>query len=456
MSARLSFRFLLLPVLIIIFYGCKKAGSSDNPSPSYVPAVTPVGTPVGNPVSKTIGSGGGLLASSDGKIELTIPAGALSSNTNISIQPVTNEAPGGIGLSYHLMPDGTKFAKPVTLTYHYTDKDINGTTPYLLYIAYQDSLLQWKADFKKRNVDTIAKTVSLGISHFSIWSMGARLYITAFPDELRKDEMSVVSAVIQSPPEPSSGSDDELPPLPSTSLLNDVSNWKVNGQLNGNNQNGLITGTGNRVSYKAPSSITQKQTVQISAEVKYSISEFNNNQLVASVTKLILFKEITLMPDVFEFHLVIEYAKTTYLTTAITLVYKDKAEMDVSVKDKNVTVSNISNPPFSITPSSSTPLGECTYTLLPGPNGYLNVTGGGGSVGVVQGQQIFGVLLTEIDCHVPGYDLTCPREPTASVHLNPQLAPGPLIESFILKDSAQIKTYEPNGEIKTVYRLAPR
>ena len=168
---------------------CKKSDSPDN-LPDRPAAVTPVGTPIGNPDTKTIGTTGGSIKSTDGRIELIFPAGALTANTTISIQPVTNTCPGGIGISYHLMPDGATFSKPVNLIYHYSKEEVNGTLPYLLYIAYQDNAMQWKADFKKRNVDTAAKTVTLGITHFSIWSMGDRLNLLCTPanEELHENE----------------------------------------------------------------------------------------------------------------------------------------------------------------------------------------------------------------------------------------------------------------------------
>src|SRR6185369_15766210 len=183
--------FAVLLCGLILFVGCKKTDSSNNNNnnnnnnnSNLPPAVTPVGVPVDDPVTKTIGASGGSIISGDGIVELNIPAGALSSNTEISIQPVTNEAPGGIGLSYHLMPDGTKFSTPAKLIFHYTDHDISGSVPYLLYIAYQDSANIWRADYINRNVDTVAKTASLDISHFSIWSAGEFLVLKADVDQL--------------------------------------------------------------------------------------------------------------------------------------------------------------------------------------------------------------------------------------------------------------------------------
>src|SRR4029077_9305436 len=105
-------------------------------------------------------------------------------------------------------PDGTKFNIPSKLTFHYTDENVNGTNPYLLYIAFQDDSMMWKADFKKRDVDTAAKTVSLDISHFSIWSVGDNLRITANPDAVQADRTSAIE-VFESIPTHSSAADFE-------------------------------------------------------------------------------------------------------------------------------------------------------------------------------------------------------------------------------------------------------
>src|ERR1700759_5181798 len=63
-------------------------------------AITAIGTPIGSPVTKTIGASGGTIISADGRAELNIPAGALSSDLAISIQPITNECPNGVGVAY--------------------------------------------------------------------------------------------------------------------------------------------------------------------------------------------------------------------------------------------------------------------------------------------------------------------------------------------------------------------
>src|SRR4249919_643884 len=117
----LSRNISLLLTCTVLYLGCLKTNPGavlNNPPPNtnpggsngQPPLITQVGIPIGDPITATIGPSGGTLVSDDGVTELIIPAGALASNTPISIQTVTNEVPGAIGFSYHLMPDGTKFS----------------------------------------------------------------------------------------------------------------------------------------------------------------------------------------------------------------------------------------------------------------------------------------------------------------------------------------------------------
>jgi hypothetical protein len=107
------------------------------------------------------------------------PDGALSTNTQITIQPVTNTCPGGIGPSYDLLPNGTKFSKPVTVLYHYTNEDLPDNLAYFLFIAYQDSTGAWQGDEEQRDFDTVARTVSLDVNHFTIFSLAPEIQVIA-------------------------------------------------------------------------------------------------------------------------------------------------------------------------------------------------------------------------------------------------------------------------------------
>jgi hypothetical protein len=125
----------------------------------------------------TIGPAGGNIISFDSVVQLNIPAGALSTNTDITIQPVTNNCPGGVDMAYDFLPNGLKFSKPATLTFQNTNEDIDDSSLMYYYIAYQDSVGEWVADLYNRDFDTAAKTTSLDITHFTPYAYFAKLDI---------------------------------------------------------------------------------------------------------------------------------------------------------------------------------------------------------------------------------------------------------------------------------------
>jgi hypothetical protein len=128
---------------VCLFESCTKDPVTIPVTGKVTPFPTPVGQPTGNAVSKQIGAAGGSLSSANGRVTLTIPAGALSANTTISIQPVENTAPNGIGESYDFLPNGQQFAKPVTVTLKYTDADLAGTAPEVLQFGFQNAQNAW-------------------------------------------------------------------------------------------------------------------------------------------------------------------------------------------------------------------------------------------------------------------------------------------------------------------------
>jgi hypothetical protein len=65
---------------------------------------TPIGAPIGDKVSQSIGPEGGVIRSADGNVSLSIPAGALSQATTISLQLIENKAFLGIGPAYEFSP----------------------------------------------------------------------------------------------------------------------------------------------------------------------------------------------------------------------------------------------------------------------------------------------------------------------------------------------------------------
>jgi ZU5 domain len=69
-------------------------------------------------ITKTIGPSGGNVGDPSGT-SVTVPMGALSMNTNITIVQVSADPPAGtvvVGPAFDFGPDGTTFSQPVTIT----------------------------------------------------------------------------------------------------------------------------------------------------------------------------------------------------------------------------------------------------------------------------------------------------------------------------------------------------
>src|SRR6059036_3663743 len=94
---------LLCACFTIFFTSCKKNPITDPPI-NEQPAVRPVGNPIGQAVSFQANSSGGHFIAADHSIEITIPAGAVSTATTFSVQEVENTCLGSIGKSFSITP----------------------------------------------------------------------------------------------------------------------------------------------------------------------------------------------------------------------------------------------------------------------------------------------------------------------------------------------------------------
>ena len=172
MKTLLAFAIGLLVLFSII--SCDNNQENVKPDPiSKNGTPTEVGKPTGTLTGKMIGPQGGTISTPDGKLTLTFPVGALTKETNITIQPVENKAWNGVGVGYEFGPDGSEFAKPVTFTYRYTDKEISGVATETMGLAFQDQNKVWKMT-APLTVNKSQKTITGSISHFSWWSMVTR------------------------------------------------------------------------------------------------------------------------------------------------------------------------------------------------------------------------------------------------------------------------------------------
>jgi hypothetical protein len=119
--------------------------------------ISAAGTPVGALVASTFGAAGGRLESADGTVAVEVPAGALAADTSVSLQAITNTAPGGQDDGVHLRVDGA-LAKPLTLTLKYAPEMAAHADG--LGVAVQGADGSWLS-LPVQNIDKTARSVSV-------------------------------------------------------------------------------------------------------------------------------------------------------------------------------------------------------------------------------------------------------------------------------------------------------
>jgi hypothetical protein len=348
----------LYSILLIMAFacGCKKSSSTGTGSTTTTDtsiAITAVGTPIGSPVTKTIGAAGGTISSADGRIDLIIPPSALSSDLAITIQPITNECPGGLGAAYDFLPNGTKFSTPATLIFHYADSDVNGSDPDLLYYATQDSTQAWNVDIEK-DVDTVGKTISFDVHHFSGRGFlpGLAIHATDGKRNYQQGENGTLILVqyVKDPElagDPQSTDDDDPPPMPDPKLIptQQITSWTVVG----GSQNGTVSGSGNQVIYTAPAKISTEKTIQVSVTVRKTIVSKSRKHVMTSFAQKTESISLNLHPPVLSFSVQLDDS-ITGTSQVYKDLYHDGASFQVDIKGNTVTLSKIVNQAPTVTP----------------------------------------------------------------------------------------------------------
>jgi hypothetical protein len=281
-----------LLLLVLLFLGACTTSTPNpipTPDPNIQPEPTAIGTPVGEVASKTIGAAGGSLSSADGKISLTIPAGALSEDKTITIQEITDELKGGLK-AYRFTPDGLQFATPARLEFHYDETTFEGSAPEATGIAFQTSQRMW-TDAGNVTVDAATRTLRVDIPHFSDWAFYEQWYITPTQAEVKVGGTLQLTVYRRAPKETCSPKNSEplpdcLIPMPDT--LYKVTQWDVNG-VPGGGVHGILTGSEQynaRVTYNAPKNIPSPNPVTVKATIDLSKQGKGLLYLLASIKVL--------------------------------------------------------------------------------------------------------------------------------------------------------------------------
>lgn len=240
---------------------------------------TAVGTPNGLATTKSIGSAGGSLATPDGRLTLKIPQNALSSLVNVTIQPITDQSPGGLGKAYRLEPNGQTFGTPVEVSFRYDDKDLEGTSPEALDVAYQDAGGFWRV-FQSVDRDQANKTLTVATTHFTDYTAVTRFQLVPNHAVVRVGKS--VELVVNS-----CGRRDFFdklfklsgPCLPVSTATAAV-NWTVNG-TSGNSTFGTVTDSVKEAqaggTYTAPVKKPEPNVVIVRTDVQYKFYRSNSD-----------------------------------------------------------------------------------------------------------------------------------------------------------------------------------
>lgn len=255
---------LLLSVVVLL--GCS-GGSVHKPPASEK------GTSIGNKTTQSIGTAGGTVKSSDGRIELIVPAGALTADTVFGIEPMSNTAPGGIGTSYQLTPEGQVFAMPATVSIAYEARDWVGSSEDAMRVAYQSDDGFWHTykSVTKKAGGSGGGRLEVQTKHLSTWSnvLGWQL----LPAEARVATLGQLDLhFIYCAPEEFEDVDGTLTGLTSRCDLDSqelprlvtMGGWSVNGTSGGSLAVGVISSEGRDAKYTAPDQTPTSNPVAVS------------------------------------------------------------------------------------------------------------------------------------------------------------------------------------------------
>jgi len=284
----------LMWMFLLVIIACKKSGNKvedpsakpDNDNPAQHAPKFPHGTATGVQTEKQIGPEGGTIAFPDGRMSMTIPAGAVSGQTNFKIAVVSSTLPGTSGPVFRLSPENITFQKPVELTFNYTEEDFAGSAEDFLYLGYQDAEGYWhkiqRTELNKQN-----KTLKIKTTHFSDWTMLREFLLEVDKDLVSAGEKANIKVTWLDV-----DNEDNLFDLlmPVTEVLDaNVVNWKLHGAGNISNKKNL------EAIYTAPETVDTEKEVTVEVTLKGVINK-NDPREPGEDGIVILLAPIKIMP----------------------------------------------------------------------------------------------------------------------------------------------------------------
>ncbi|MCE7072589.1 hypothetical protein LZG74_19900 [Dyadobacter sp. CY327] len=262
---------ILIMVLImfgVLLIGCKDETADEIPQEG---TPTPVGMPIGDAIEQRIGPSGGKIVV-NGVMTLEIPSGAVAQERLIRIQPVENKCFSAAGLGYTLMPRDLKFKKPISIRWNYTDKDIAGSSPDALGVAFQQSDNSWKG-YHKIILDKSSHMASFVLEKAESFAFYEQFYLKPQTATLSSSETVRLDVFYQKGRQDPT-EDDMLEALTPHVLLknHEVKNWLVNGHNLVDRFDQVLGGMtiikdAASATYTAPALSPQNDTITVSTEV---------------------------------------------------------------------------------------------------------------------------------------------------------------------------------------------
>ena len=318
---------------ILLFFSVHTfAQNSIDEDTAATPVVTAVGKPDGKKTAIKITKDGGSLKSSDGLVELIFPAGAISKKIDISIQPITNLINNGNGQAYRFEPSGIHFQKPVQVIFHYDAEEIKDNMQLLMGIAMQDDKGQWYG-LQNSEIDTVAKTISGSINHFSDWSSFSELKIDPSYARVKVNKTRGLTINIVT----EETGDDLLAPLSPLKKrgISWRAVWTANAIVNGNATEGKISVISKTsISYKAPAALPPKNPVEVAAELKGLNYKTKDRGKSITLTDLRLVSNILIYDDAYEVTMINEIEDPGFGTNLGSVFYRDTGSFVVSLNSR--------------------------------------------------------------------------------------------------------------------------
>jgi|GEM_PF-2129903 hypothetical protein len=297
MKYKITTQAIYLVLAILLLNACRKEqpNEPDAQQPG-APVVYERGDAIGPVIKKIIGADGGTISSAEGRIKLDIPAGALSSPTEISIQEVSNTLPGSPCPAFRLLPEDVAFLSPVNLTFQYQEQDLDSTSANALFMAFQGTDGVWKF-IPNTRLDKEKRLLTVQTTHFSDWAPYALFWLRPEKSAIKVAEEMGVFILSNNDFNETMGykPNHEYIEVRQQRVLanhrNHVKNWTAN--------KGQVEGLGDVAIYIAPNQKPQDPLAVISVEIHDFIPPSLYDARGGANAKLLLMSEVIITDDTY-------------------------------------------------------------------------------------------------------------------------------------------------------------